>query len=74
MKVDFEYRPYAGFVENLYSTSWHRSPLTELSENKDFSTETNEVLKPEEYEYRAIVVHPRMTVYGDIKGLKRNKT
>ena len=70
VKVGFEYRPYVGFVENLYSTSWHRSQLTELSENKDFSTETNEVLKPEEYEYRAIVVHPRMTVYGDIKRFK----
>ena len=39
VKVGFEYRPYGGFVENLYSTNWDKSKLVEISEEKEFSIE-----------------------------------
>lgn len=73
VKVGFEYRPYAGFVENLYNTDWEKSALIEISEEKEFSIDMNNLTPGITYEYRAVVVHPQMSIYGDIKQLKTGK-
>ncbi len=73
VKVGFEYRPYAGFVENLYNTDWEKSALIEISEEKEFSIDMNNLNPGITYEYRAVVVHPQMSIYGDIKQLKTGK-
>jgi len=73
VKVGFEYRPYAGFVENLYSTHWEKSTLIEISEEKEFSIDMNNLKPATTYEYRAVVVHPQMRIYGDVKQLKTGK-
>lgn len=67
VKVGFEYRLYAGFAENLYSKSWLSTEY--ISQNKEgiFSLPLNNLEKGKEYEYRAVVVHPRMKVQGEIK-------
>lgn len=67
LKAGFEYRPYAGFVENLYSTDWEKSPLIEISEEKEYSIDIDNLEPGTTYEYRAVVVHPKMNIYGDIK-------
>lgn len=65
MKVYFEWRPYGGFVDNLNSTDWKTiSERTELTATGDFSQN----LQPEPgrvYEFRAVVVHPLITLFGD---------
>lgn len=62
VKVGFEYRPYAGFVENLYNTDWEKSALVEMSEEKEFSIDID-ILKPGKHdEYRAVVVYPQMSI------------
>lgn len=67
VKVGFEYRLYAGFVENLYSKNWEKSSFIEISDEKEFSTELDHLESEKTYEYRAVVVHPQMSIYGDIK-------
>lgn len=73
VKVGFEYRPYAGFVENLYNVDWEKSALIEISEEKEFSIDLMNLEPGITYEYRAVVVHPKMSIYGDIKQLKAGK-
>lgn len=73
IKVGFEYRPYAGFVENLYSTSWEKSTFIMISKEKGFSIEIDNMDAETIYEYRAVVEHPMMRIYGDIKQLKTGK-
>lgn len=67
VKVGFQYRAYAGFVENISNKTWEESKFIETSEEKDFSIAL-EGLKPGvKYEFRAVVVHPKMSVFGDVK-------
>jgi alpha-L-fucosidase len=67
VKVGFEYRPYGGFVENLYSTSWSRTKFVEMTKEGEFSIELKDLKKDIQYEFRAVVIHPRMNIYGDFK-------
>ena len=67
VKAGFEYRPYAGFVENLYSTSWIRTQFLEKTSEGAFSIEIENLKSDIQYEFRAVVIHPKMTIYGDIK-------
>ncbi len=73
LKVGFEYRKYAGFVENLYNTNWETSTLIEVNKNGVFSIKLNNLDQDTQYEYRTVVVHPRMRIYGDIKQVKADK-
>ncbi len=61
----FEYRPYAGFVENLYATEWTTTPLTELTQQGEFSFQLDNLEENTRYEFRAVVIHPKMRIYGD---------
>ena len=67
VKVGFEYRPYAGFAENLYSTSWLKTELKEITTEGDFTFTLPALEKGKEYEYRAVVIHPQLSVRGDVK-------
>jgi alpha-L-fucosidase len=70
VKVGFEYRPYAGFVENMYNTSWNRTQFVEMNSKGDFSVDLKELNRNSEYEFRAVVIHPSMSIYGEIKRFK----
>jgi len=70
LKFGFEYRPYAGFVENLYETHWDTTTFTDLNDKGEFSVQINNLKKNTQYEYRAVVVHPKMRIYGDINKIK----
>jgi alpha-L-fucosidase len=72
VKVGFEYRPYAGFVETLYNNSWEKSELIEISDEQEFSIKIENLKPSTEYDFRAVVVHPQMSIYGDIKRVKTN--
>ena len=65
LKVYFEWRRYGGFVENLYSTEWQAAETKiSITSTGDFS-QTLQFEKGKSYEYRAVVVHPLITMYGD---------
>jgi len=67
VKVGFQYRPYAGFVENIYSKTWEKSKFIEISNEKEFSIELQNLKSGTKYEFRAVVVHPQMSIFGDVK-------
>ena len=67
VKVGFEYRPYPGFVENLYNTSWNNTQFVEVTKEEDFAIELKDVNKEIQYEFRTVVIHPRMKIFGDLK-------
>lgn len=67
LKVGFEYREYAGFVEELYSDEWMESSTKSVSNIGDFEIETEIAKKGKTYQYRAFVDHPKLRVYGDIR-------
>jgi len=67
LRVGFEYREYAGFVENLYVTGWDKSKVLDLSHKEDYAITIDDMEKDKVYEYRAVVIHPQMRIYGDIK-------
>ncbi len=63
--VGFEYQEYFGFAEAMYNTQWTTSPTSKRSATGPFRV-TLEGLKPGmEYQYRAVVKHPQLTVGGD---------
>ena len=66
IKAGFEYRPYAGFSENLNSHIWNKSHPIEINEEGMFSLEIN-TIEGTIYEYRAILIHPKITIKGDVK-------
>lgn len=66
IKAGFQYREYAGFVEELYSTEWKESKTVE-SMNGKFEIKLPVQKTGKTYQYRAFVDHPKLRVYGDIK-------
>ncbi|THU34055.1 alpha-L-fucosidase [Niastella caeni] len=67
LQILFEYRPYAGFAENLYSKDWLRTNPVSIHEMGNFTQSLPAVEEGKEYQYRAVVMHPRLTVRGDVK-------
>jgi alpha-L-fucosidase len=70
VKLLFEYRPYAGFAENLYSTTWLQTSPIEMDKEDAFTIQLPAPAKGKEYEYRAVVIHPKLTIRGDVKRFK----
>ncbi|MDR1340027.1 MAG: hypothetical protein LBK58_08260, partial [Prevotellaceae bacterium] len=70
LKAGFLFRPYAGFVENLYSKEWQESPLVEINAAGTYSVEVSGLEKGVEYEYRAVVKHPLISITGEIKRIR----
>lgn len=66
LKVGFQYREYAGFVEELYSDEWKETPIVPISEIGKFSIKSNLRKSGKEYQIRAFTDHPKLRVYGDV--------
>lgn len=69
-KVGFLYRPYSGFAENLTGGEWTYSELIEIGDFEKFNMGINDLKAQQDYEYRAVVRHPKIEVKGDIKRFK----
>jgi alpha-L-fucosidase len=66
VKVGFQFREYAGFVEELYSDEWQETETIEISEGK-FNLRPAIEKDGKTYQYRAFADHPKLRVYGDFK-------
>ncbi len=66
LKAGFQFREYAGFVEELYSDGWHESKTVEISGTGNFSISPQFKKAGKEYQVRAFVDHPKLRIYGDI--------
>ncbi len=67
VKVGFQYREYAGFVEELYSDEWKETEKVEVTEEREFELNPNIKKEGRTYQFRTFVEHPKLRVYGDIK-------
>ena len=67
VKGGFQFREYAGFVEELYSDEWQETKTIEISENGEFKLPMSIKKEGKIYQFRAFVDHPKLQVYGDIK-------
>jgi alpha-L-fucosidase len=67
VKVGFEYRVYGGFAENLYSTSWNSSEYVDVNTEGKYAITLKGLQKNKQYEFRAVVIHPKITIQGDVK-------
>ena len=65
VEVGFEYQVYGGFAEAMYNTEWTPTTTRTMRAPGRFRI-TAEGLEPGvEYQYRAFVRHPKITVRGD---------
>ncbi len=65
VQVGFEYQEYLGFTEALYNDKWNRSRLLKKNAPGEYQIEITGLTPGKAYRFRAIVVHPRITMYGD---------
>lgn len=65
LKVGFEYRITEGFIGNLDNTTWKSTDMVDIKGDNDFQTEVK-IIPGKTYEYRAVIVHPKITIKGDI--------
>lgn len=70
VKAGFQYRKYAGFVEELYSGEWEETEAIELTKAGTFRIKPGLKKSGAEYQVRAYVEHPKLRVYGDIVRIK----
>jgi alpha-L-fucosidase len=66
LKVYFEWRPYAGFTETLNFTDWYKTDEKSEQSATGVFTQTLQLEKGKTYEFRAVVQHPLIRLYGDI--------
>ncbi|MBE9667161.1 alpha-L-fucosidase [Mucilaginibacter boryungensis] len=67
VSVGFEYRLYGGFAENLYSTEWNSTAYIKKNNEGDYVIPLKGLQKNKQYEFRAVVMHPDITIQGDVK-------
>lgn len=66
VEVGFEYRSLKGLDANERSGEWSKTPLQRMTAPGAFSATV--VWSPgEPYEFRAVVKHPVLTMYGEAK-------
>ncbi len=66
LQVGFQYREYAGFVEELYSDEWKETETVAVTNSGEFTIDPDIEKLNREYQVRAFIDHPKLRVYGDI--------
>jgi alpha-L-fucosidase len=65
VRVRFEYRSLKGLDVNERSGTWQTTPLQPMTAPGSFSASVPSWQAGEPYEFRAVVQHPLLTMYGD---------
>lgn len=65
VQLGFEFRPTSGEDRNARTAPWTPLPLSSSSTPGPFTTDTSLLQKGTEYEVRAVVKHPLLTIYGE---------
>lgn len=66
LTAGFQFREYAGFVEELYSDEWHETNVVSIKGTGSFTVKPDKLEAGKEYQVRAFVDHPKLRIYGDI--------
>ena len=67
LQVGFEYRSLKGLDVNERSGAWQATPLQTVTKTGPFTATVTGWTRGEPYEFRAVVKHPVLTMYGDGK-------
>jgi alpha-L-fucosidase len=67
VEVGFEYRSLKGLDTNERSGEWRKTPLQQMTRTGAFSASLASWAPGEPYEFRAVVKHPVLTMYGEAK-------
>jgi alpha-L-fucosidase len=67
LEVSFEYRSLKGLDTNERSGAWQTVPIQKLAAPGDFSATVRAWEPGVPYEFRAVVKHPLLTMYGESK-------
>ncbi len=67
VEVGFEYRSLKGLDANERSGEWSRTPLQRMTAPGAYSATVSGWPAGEPYEFRAVVKHPVLTMYGEAK-------
>jgi alpha-L-fucosidase len=70
VKIGFQYREFAGFVEQLYSDEWIETETIEISGSGEFGLKADIKKEGKTYQFRAFVDHPKLRIYGDVLRIK----
>jgi alpha-L-fucosidase len=70
VKVGFQYRPYAGFVEELYDDTWLETEFINTKKTGEYEIKLKDLKPKQVYQFRSVVKHPRIKMYGNIKRFK----
>ncbi len=70
LKAGFRYRPYAGFVEELYDDTWLQTEFIEVSDAGEYQIKIKGLKDNQQYQFQALVKHPRITMHGNIRKFK----
>jgi len=65
VEVGIEYQAYRGFAEAMYNTEWTAVPAKTMTRPGRFEVEVRGLKPGVEYQYRAFVKHPKITMRGD---------
>ncbi len=71
LEVGFEYRSIAGEDVNSRTAPWVAAPTQTVSTTGVFSTELTGLQDSGRYEFRAVVRHPMLSLYGAEKVIRR---
>jgi alpha-L-fucosidase len=70
VEVRFEYRSLKGLDANERTGAWQSTPFQPMSTAGEFSARVPGWAAGEPYEFRAVVKHPVLTMYGDAKRVR----
>ena len=73
VEVGFEYQEYLSFTEVLYNDQWERTPLVKMSAPGEFQADITGLTPGKTYRFRAIVVHPKITMRGEFQQIGKPK-
>ena len=66
LKLSYEYRPYAGFVEELYHDDWKTSTNSiTIDSPGEYTINITEEMETT-HQIRAVALHPKVNIYGGI--------
>lgn len=71
LDVGFEYRPIAGEDVNSRTAPWTATPTHPMSKPGIFSVSIAGIVPKGSYEFRAVIHHPLLTIYGSEITVKR---
>lgn len=66
VKAGFQYREEPFYGEELYAEEWKETSYTSIGTNGEFTAEAKDIKPGVNYQYRAVLKHPRVTIMGGI--------